>query len=208
MTKKTETFEELVKKQEQEENERLTTNLCFVIGSAIATPFVLPYCPSNLNWLAATIGYSLCGIGLFLLICKIIKWNKPAEIRLYRKILPEDLANSVIKYCLKNQTNSILIRSDYMQEYCLEIADVENIEETLKILSGLSKDMIAKMILNRMEPSDDTIADILDTPVSVMKYKVVGDDNYFEDKNWQILIKEKVAEKYEEINRYLPKCEK
>ena len=208
--KKTETFEELVKKQEQEEEISLTTNIAFVIGSGIAASLVSLYTPSNLNWLAATIGYSLCGIGLFLLILKIIKWNKPAEIRLYREILQEDLLNSDIKYCLKNQTNSILIRSDYMKSYYLEIMDVKDFEQTLKTLSNLPKDMITKNILNRVEPGDCTIADILDTSVCIMRY---GSDNYFKDKFWKVLINETQCvvesdEKDTEINRYLPKNEK
>ena len=210
---KTKTFQELV--ENQEKNYRDITFLFCLI--AFVSLWLALFFPLELNRLTIIILLSLFGVNsviVFFILSYISK--TPIEERLYFKVPVEYFMDSAIRYYIRDAANSnvgiqsttLFIRSDYMQEYYLEIADVENIEETLKILSRLPKDMIAKMILNRMEPGDDTIADILDTSVCVMKYKGIKVDNYFKNKNWKILIKEKVAEKYEEINRYLPKNEK
>ena len=87
--KKVETFEEFVKKQEQKEILFLVAITQFAICSGLGTSLLLSFYPSELDWPVATIGYSLCGISIVILIWLIKKYDKPVESRYIKKISSE-----------------------------------------------------------------------------------------------------------------------
>lgn len=106
----------------------------------------------------------------------------------------ENVMENEINYCVIESINddsykTILIRSDYMKCYYLEIANVKNVEETLNILSELPKEILVKNILNRID-KDDSIADILNTTVRVVRPTNKNTD----DKKWNVLVKDNLRQ--------------
>ena len=83
--KKAETFEEFVKKQEEKETVILIAVSQFAIWSGLGTVLTLEFYPSALDWLNATIGYSLCGISIVIFVWLLKKYDKPAEARYIKK---------------------------------------------------------------------------------------------------------------------------
>lgn len=83
--KKAETFEEFVENQEEKETVILIAVSQFAIWSGLGTVLTLEFYPSALDWLNATIGYSLCGISIVILVWLIRKYDKPAEARYIKK---------------------------------------------------------------------------------------------------------------------------
>ena len=83
--KKAETFEEFVENQEEKETVILIAVSQFAIWSGLGTVLTLEFYPSALDWLNATIGYSLCGISIVILVWLIRKYDKPAEARYIKR---------------------------------------------------------------------------------------------------------------------------
>lgn len=96
---------------------------------------------------------------------------------------------------------SIIINNNYMQYYLLKIENVKNVEDALDTPSKLPREFIVKNLLGRIDQGEDSIADILNTPVQVIRTEccVEGD--------WKVLFDEilEVTESDEEIARYIPK---
>lgn len=138
----------------------------------------------------------------------LIKFGKSAEERIYIKVPIKNVAKSKTYYCVSLQTSSndneqlmsIIINNDYMQYYLLKIENVKNVEDALDTLSKLPREFIAKNLLDRVKQGEDSIADILNTPVQVIrtKYGIKGVRKVLFDE-----IPE-ATEPDEVITRYLP----
>lgn len=83
--KKAETFEEFVKKQEEKEDVILIAVSQVAIWSGFGTVLILLLYPSALDWLNATVGYSICGISTVIFAWLLKKYDKPAEARYIKK---------------------------------------------------------------------------------------------------------------------------
>lgn len=193
------TFEELVKKQEEHDISVVEIFFALSLGGFACTGFDIAL---DASFFTILTGCCMLIIGVIGLIWKT-KYEKPAEKQVYLKMPIENVMKSEINYCVTESSNdrTIFIRSDYLKSYYLEIANVQNVEDTLKILSELPKEILVKNILNRIG-EDNSIADILHTTVRVVRPTNKNTD----DERWNVLIKENrnTTDLYEEITRYLP----
>ena len=184
------TYEDLVKKQEEHDISVVEIFFVLSLGGFACTGFGIVL---DASFFTILIGCCILIVGAIGLI-RETKYEKPAEKQVYLKMPIENVMENEINYCVIESVNddsykTILIRSDYMKCYYLEIANVKNVEETLNILSELPKEILVKNILNRID-KDDSIADILNTTVRVVRPTNKNTD----DKKWNVLVKDNLRQ--------------
>lgn len=197
-------FEELVKEQQEIDSVYILLLILLTMLGFCGGYFANTILNKGVGIIGYCVGF-VCIWGFILLI----KFGKSAEERIYIKVQIKNVAKSKTYYCVSPQTSSddneqlmsIIINNDYMQYYLLKIENVKNVEETLNTLSKLPREFIAKNLLDRVEQGEDSIADILNTPVQVIrtKYGIKGVRKVLFDE-----IPE-ATEPDEEIARYIPK---
>lgn len=167
-------FEDLVKEQQEIDSVYILLLILLTMLGFFGGYFANTISNKGVGIIGYCVGF-VCILGFILLI----KIGKSAEKRIYIKVPIKNVAKSKTYYCVSPQTSSndneqlmsIIINNDYMQYYLLKIENVKNVEETLNTLSKLPREFIAKNLLDRVEQGEDSIADILNTPVQVIRTK-------------------------------------
>ena len=197
-------FEELVKEQQEIDSVYILLLILLTMLGFCGGYFANTILNKGVGIIGYCVGF-VCIWGFILLI----KFGKSAEERIYIKVQIKNVAKSKTYYCVSPQTSSddneqlmsIIINNDYMQYYLLKIENVKNVEETLNTLSKLPREFIAKNLLDHVEQGEDSIADILNTPVQVIRTK-------YGIKGVRKVLFDEIPEATEpdgEIARYIPK---